>query len=142
MAGQRPFLLEIVSNHDFVPPEGSEALINTVRQGSMGWFPTSSKYALAPTEIQMFNADLQELRKEFDNVFVIMTDGVRHGGNFFRQLLEMSESALLLIGANSTPRSELKYVRKQAIATKRQMMGLVSGASIKEVRREMELNYE
>ena len=139
MAGQRAFLMEIVPSLGFTPPDDAENLVNLVRKDTHGWFPTASHYALAPTEIQMFKADLAMLREEFDNVFIMLPDGIRHGGNFFHQLLELSESALLLVGANSTPRSELKYVRKQAINANKQMMGLISGAPIREVRREMEL---
>ncbi|MBO4512880.1 MAG: hypothetical protein J5746_08940 [Victivallales bacterium] len=142
MAGQRAFLMEIVPSLGFTPPDDAETLVNLVRKDTHGWFPTSSHYALAPTEIQMFKADLAMLREEFDNVFIMLPDGIRHGGNFFQQLLELSESALLLVGANSTPRSELKYVRKRAIDANKQMMGLISGSPIKEVRREMELENE
>ena len=139
MAGQRAFLLEIVPSLGFTPPDDAENLVNLVRKDTIGWFPTASHYALAPTEIQMFKADLAMLREEFDNVFIMLPDGIRHGGNFFQQLLELSESALLLVGANATPRSELKYVRKLATNANKQMMGLISGAPIREVRRGMEL---
>ena len=81
MAGQRPFMLEINSSHDFTPPEDSETLLNMVYKNSRGWFPTASHYALAPTEIQMLKADLATIREQFDNIFITTPDGVRHGGS-------------------------------------------------------------
>lgn len=142
MSGQRPFLLEVVQSQNFTPPEDGEMLINTVYKEARGWYPTASHYALAPTEIQMLKADLASLRENFDNIFILMPEGVRRGGNFFHQLLEVSETALLLVGARTTPRSALKYVRTQALDAKKQMMGLVAGAPLKEVQKEMELKHE
>lgn len=138
MAGQRIFNLEVVPSMDFVPPEGSETMINTVRKGESGWFPAANRYAMAPTEIEMFKVDVTALRAEFDTVFVHMPGGLRRGGNFFSQLLEISESAMLIIGTGTTPRSELSYVRKHVAAADKPMLGLVGGASAKTVRDEME----
>lgn len=138
MSGQRIFDLEVVPGMDFEPPEGSETMINTVRKGDDGWFPAANRYVLAPTEIEMLKVDITALRAEFDTVFIHMPDGLRRGGNFFSQLLEVSESALLIIGTGTTPRSELAYVRKHVSEASRPMMGLVGGASAKTVRDEMD----
>lgn len=138
MAGQRIFNLEVVPSMDFTPPEGSETMINTVRKGESGWFPAANRYALAPTEIEMLKVDITALRAEFDTIFVHMPGGLRRGGNFFSQLLEISESALLIIGTGTTPRSELAYVRKHVSAANKPMMGLVGGAPARVVRAEME----
>ena len=138
MSGQRIFDLEVVPGIDFEPPEGSETMINTVRKGDSGWFPAANRYVLAPTEIEMLKVDITALRAEFDTVFIHMPDGLRRGGNFFSQLLEVSESALLIIGTGTTPRSELAYVRKHVSEASRPMMGLVGGASAKTVRDEMD----
>lgn len=138
MAGQRIFNLEVVPSMDFEPPDGSETMINTVRKGEKGWFPAANRYALAPTEIEMFKVDVTALRAEFDTVFIHMPGGLRRGGNFFSQLLDISESALLIIGTGTTPRSELAYVRKHVSDANKPMMGLVGGASAKTVRAEME----
>lgn len=138
MAGQRIFNLEVVPTADFEPPEGSETMINTVRKGEQGWFPAANRYVLAPTEIEMLKVDITALRAEFDTIFIHMPGGLRRGGNFFSQLLEICESALLIIGTGTTPRSELAYVRKHVSNANKPMMGLVGGASAKTVRAEME----
>lgn len=138
MAGQRVFNLEVVPSMEFIPPEGSETMINTVRKGEHGWFPAANRYALAPTEIEMLKVDITALRAEFDTIFVHMPGGLRRGGNFFSQLLDICESALLIIGTSATPRSELSYVRKHVSDANKPMMGLVGGASAKTVRAEME----
>lgn len=138
MAGQRIFNLEVVPSMDFEPPEGSETMINTVRKGERGWFPAANRYALAPTEIEMIKVDVTALRAEFDTVFIHMPGGLRRGGNFFSQLLDISESAMLIIGTGTTPRSELAYVRKHVSDASKPMLGLVAGATAKTVRAEME----
>ncbi len=138
MAGQRIFNLEVVASTDFSPPEGSETMISTVRKGEKGWFPAANRYALAPTEIELLKVDVTALRAEFDTILVHMPGGLRRGGNFFSQLLDVCESALIIIGAGKTPRSELAYVRRHVSGLSKPMMGLVCDASARVVRDEME----
>ena len=139
MAGMRPFALKVVpeSTPD-VPEEGTVTMLNTVRKESQGWFPVVNRYSLAPTELQMLRADLMALREEFDCIFLTVHDGLRRGGDFTAQLLDICDSALLLAGANHTRRSELAYARRLAKAAGKPMMGLVTGARGRIVRRELE----
>ena len=138
MAGQRSFVLHIVQSLSFEPTDDCELMINTVRKASHGWFPVANRFALAPTELQMLQADLAALHGEFDCIFMVMPDGLRRGGNFFSQLLGISESVLLMVGANATPRAELAYVRRHVASSGKPMMSLVTGASKRVVQREME----
>jgi capsular polysaccharide biosynthesis protein len=138
MAGQRAFGLNIVHGLSFEPGDDCELMINTVRRGSMGWFPVANRYALAPTELQMLQADIAALRGEFDIVFMMMPEGLTRGGNFFSQLLSVCDSAVVMVGANETPRAELSYTRRHIKASGKPMMGLVTGVSARVVKREME----
>jgi hypothetical protein len=139
MAGARAFTLTVVpqGSRD-VPEEGAETMLNTVRKGARGWFPVVNRYSLAPTELQMLRADMEALRTEFDCIFVAVHGGLRHGGDFTGQLLDVCNSALLVVGANRTRRSELSYVRRLVRASGRPMLGLVTGAKSRVVRRELE----
>lgn len=138
MAGQSYFAMNIVPSFGFEHPEGGEMMINTVRKGTYGWFPVSNRYSLAPTELQMLQADLATLRGEFDGVFLMMPEGMRRGGSFLSQLLGVCESVIIEVAADGTPRSELEYARRNVIASGKPMMGLATCASAKVVRREME----
>lgn len=139
MAGVRPCIVTVVpQNCDEIPKEDTEAMINTIRQGSRGWFPVVNRYSLAPTELQMLKADLAALREEFDCIFVTMHGGLRHGGDFTAQLLGVCDAAMLLVGANRTRRSELAYVRRLVQSAGKPMMGLVTGARGRVVRKELE----
>ena len=138
MAGRKAFLLSLVRNTEFTPPEGAETLLNTVCQGPHGWFAVENRYSLAPTELEMLKADIEELKKLYDEIFIMMPGGFCKGGSFFSQLLGVCGSVLLLVGAESTLRSDLSYVRRHAVAGERPMMGMVVGASDRVVRREME----
>jgi hypothetical protein len=138
MAGHKPFVLDLVRSADFEPPKECTALINAVCTDSHGWFPVENRYSLAPTELQMLQADLSEIRKSYDEVFIMMPGGFCKGGNFFDQLLGVCDSVLVLAGAGVTPRSDFGYVRRHASAGNRPMAGIVTGASAKAVRREME----
>ena len=139
MAGVRPFVLKVVpeGNRD-VPEEGAVTMLNTVRKGSQGWFPAVNRYSLAPTELQMLRADLAALREEFDCIFLTVHDGLRRGGDFTAQLLAACDSALLLAGANRTRRAELSYARRLVKAAGKPMLGLVTGARSRTVRKELE----
>jgi hypothetical protein len=139
MSGVRSFTLTVVreGSRD-VPQEEAETMLNTVRQGSKGWFPVVNRYSLAPTEQQMLTADLAALRSEFDCIFLAVHGGLRRGGDFTGQLLGVCDSALLVAGANRTRRSELTYARRLAKDAGKPVMGLVTGASGRVVRKELE----
>jgi uncharacterized protein involved in exopolysaccharide biosynthesis len=138
MSGLRPFILRVLSADGFEPPEGTESLFATFRKGSEGWFPVVNRYSLAPTELEMLKADLATLRESFDCIFILMDEGIRHGGNFLRQLLEVSESALVLVGADRTRRRDLAYARRLIFAAGKPILGLVTGERGRVVRHELE----
>ena len=139
MAGMKLFSLMVVPPESGgIPKEDTETMLNTIRQGTKGWFPVVNRYSLAPTELQMLAADLARLREEFDCVFVLMHDGLRRGGNFTKQLLGVCDSALLTVGANRTRRSELSYIRRLVKEAGKPMLGLVTGARGRIIRKEME----
>ena len=138
MSGSRSFVLEIVPHLGFTPPEGGESMLNTVRRGDTGWFPVDNRYALAPTEVQMLKADLEGIRQEYEHVFLHMPDGFRRGGSFLDQLLELSDCALVMVGAGNTSRSVLSYALRHVRAKQKPVLGLAVGATAKVVRKEME----
>ena len=139
MSGVRSFTLTVVreGNRD-VPQEGVETMLNTVRKGPKGWFPVVNRYSLAPTELQMLAADIAALRSEFDCIFLAVHGGLWRGGDFTGQLLGLCDSALLLAGTNRTRRSELTYARRLAKAAGKPLMGLVTGARTRVMRKELE----
>ena len=112
--------------------------ICAVKKGDVCWFPVDNHYTLAPTELQMLQADLATLRGEYDHVFVSMHGGVRRGGSFFSQMLSICDSALLLAGVGKTPRSWLAYARRSILESGKPMMGIMVGASKRMVKTEME----
>lgn len=139
MSGASSFLLDIVSQEGFAPPEGAEEMIGVVRSGQHGWFPAASRFALAPTELQMLKADIEALGGTFDNVFVRIVGGVRVGGTFFDQLLELCDAVLLMVGAGSTPRSAFAFARRHLEAIGKPVMAVATGAKPRSVRSDMEV---
>ena len=139
MAGKRAFMLEIVKGADFEPPEGAEPLISSFKKENMGWFPVENRYMLVSTELEMLQADLAMLRNDFDIIFIRVAEGIRRGGSFFSQLLEICDSVLVMVGARATPRSWLSYARQSIAAAGKPAMGLVTGVPPKEAEREMEV---
>lgn len=138
MSGSSSLHLSVVCDTDFTPPEGAESMLNTFCQGSNGWFPIGNRYMLAPTELGMLEADLAELRKKFDYVFVSMPDGVPRGGSCFAQLSSACDSILVVAGAGKTPRSWFSHVRRNIKAEAKPAMGMIVGLSARGVRKEME----
>ena len=139
MSGARSFLLDIVSQSDFTPPEGAEEMIGVVRSGQHGWFPVANRFALAPAELQMLKADIAALGESFDNVFIRIEDVVRVGGTFFDQLLEMSDAVLLMVGSGSTPRSSFAFARRHLKQSGKIVMAIAADSSAKRVRKDMEV---
>ena len=139
MSGARSFLLDIVSQSDFTPPEGAEEMIGVVRSGQHGWFPVANRFALAPAELQMLKADIAALGESFDNVFIRIEDVVRVGGTFFDQLLEMSDAVLLMVASGSTPRSSFAFARRHLKQSGKIVMAIAADSSAKRVRKDMEV---
>ena len=138
MSGVRIFTLDIVSNSSFAPPDASEQMIGTVRKDVRGWFPVQNRFALAPTELEMLKADLAELRNSFDTVFLCMEGGFRKGGAFFDQLLSISETVILMVGASRTPRSWFRYVCRHVETVGKPILAIATDASVGVVRAEMD----
>ena len=138
MSGENCFTLDIVSSSGFTPPEGAEQMISVVRQGAHGWFPSVNRFALAPTELQLLQADLAELKSSYGNIFVRMEGGVRKGGTFIDQLLGVCDAVMLEVGAGKTPRSAFGYVRRHLESIGKPIMAMATGGDVKTIRREME----
>ena len=141
MAGRPSFMLEIVSTAEFTPPEGAETLVNAVCKGQKGWFPVDNRYTLAPTELQLLQADLQQLREKYDMILLAMPSDIRRGGSFYDQLLGVCDTVLLGIGVGKTPRTWFSYARTHVEAAKKQAMAVATGESARKVRREMEARH-
>ena len=138
MSGVDCFVMDVVSGAGFSPPAGAEQMIGAVRSGSHGWFPTVNRFVMAPTELQILQADIESLKASYGNIFVRMEDGVRTGGTFFDQLLGICDSAILVVGDRGTPRSAFSYVRRHVEAAGKPVMAMATGAGAKTVRSEME----
>ena len=138
MSGVNCFVMDVVSEANFSPPEGSEQMIGAVRHGSHGWFPTVNRLVMAPTELQILQADLESLKESYGNIFVRMEGGVRTGGTFFDQLLGICDSVVLIVGSKDTPRSAFAYVRRHVSAAGKPIMAMATSADAKTVREEME----
>ena len=138
MSGVNSFLLDVVSSANFDPPKDAEQMVGVMRSGAHGWFPTTNRFAMAPTELQILQADLAELKNSYGNIFVRMEGGVRIGGTFFDQLLGLCDAVILHVGAGKTPRSVFGYVRRHVTKSGKAIMAMASGGDVKTVRMEME----
>lgn len=138
MSGVNSFLLDVVSSANFDPPKDAEQMVGVMRSGAHGWFPTTNRFAMAPTELQILQADLAELKNSYGNIFVRMEGGVRIGGTFFDQLLGLCDAVILHVGAGKTPRSAFGYVRRHVTKSGKAIMAMASGGDVKTVRMEME----
>ena len=138
MSGDRTFCLDVVSSSELSPPEGCESLLCAVKKGDVGWFPVDNHYTLAPTELQMLQADLATLRGEYDHVFVTVRGGIRRTGSFFSQMLGVCDSALIIAAAGKTPRSWFAYARRCIQEAAKPMMGIMTGVGRRSVKGEME----
>ena len=139
MSGARCFLLDMVPQDSFTPPEGAEQMIGVVRSGQHGWFPAANRFALAPTELQILKADMAALGETFDNVFVRIEGTVRVGGTFFDQLLGLCDAVLLMVGDGSTTRRAFAFARRHLAASGKPVMAIATGSSAKNARADMEV---
>lgn len=139
LSGINCFILDIVTQEAFTPPEGAEEMLGIVRSGQKGWFPASNRFAMAPTELELLKADIATVSGEFDNVFIRMESGLHVGGTFFDQLLEMCGGALLFIGDGTTPRRAFAYARRRLKDSGKMVVAITTGATAQMVRAEMEV---
>lgn len=139
MSGAMCFLLDIVSQEGFTPPEGAEEMVGVVKRGQRGWFPAANRFALAPTELQMLKADMAALCETFDNVFVRIEGVVRVGGTFFDQLLGICDAVFLMVGEGKTPRRAFAFARRHLRASGKLVMAVATESAAKRVRSDMEV---
>ena len=138
MSGEKCFVMDVVSGANFTPPEGAEQMIGAVRSGSHGWFPAVNRFVMAPTELQILQADIESLKDAYSNIFIRMEGGVRTGGTFFDQLLGICNAVIMLVDTRRTPRSAFAYVRRHVMASGKRIMAMATDAGAKTVRKEME----
>ena len=144
MAGMRCFFLDIVAQDGFTPPADAEEMIAVIRSGQHGWFAVANRFAMAPTEIQMLNADIAALCESFDAVVLRMDGEQRIGGAFFDQLLKISDGMILMVGDGTTTRRAFSYARRHLKASGKNatdvpVMAIAVGSREKKVRAEMEV---
>ena len=138
MAGRRGFGLRLVPGDGFEPPEGAETLAGVVRKDDRGWFPCADLRSLDAAEIRMLRADLETLRRDYDDVFVELPPSFRRAGPFLDQAMGLADGVLLFARAGSSPRRELAAARRRAAAAGRPVAGIAVGAGARAIRREME----
>lgn len=138
MAGRSSVRIDIVPSAEFSPPEDAETFLVAAVKGEQGWFPVENRYKLAPAELQMLQADLEQLRTRFDHIFISVPDGTRRGGSFLDQLLTVCDCVLLGVAARRTPRNWLSYVRHHFHGAGKPILGIATGEKARIVRREME----
>ena len=138
MAGRRLFGLSLVPGDSFEPPEGAEMLLGVARQDDRGWFPCADMRSLDAAEIRMLQADIETLRKDFDDVLVELPLSFRRAGPFLDQAMGLANGVLLLVRANVSPRREFAQARKRAAAAGKPLGGIAEGAATRTVRKEME----
>lgn len=140
MSGLRVFSLKVVLGLNFEPPKGAVSMLGLYRQDGYGWFPVANRFTLAPTEQQMLTVDLAELHKEFDLVLIHVEGGARRGGSFFSQLLDLADAVLVVVGENKTTRDWFASARQMLKKSGKPGLALVTGASVKTVRKELEIS--
>ncbi len=139
MSGTQCFMLDIVSQDGFVPPEGAEEMVGVVRSGAHGWFPVANKFAMAPTEQQMLKADVDALCETYDNVFIRLERVAHASGTFVEQILGLCGAVMLIVGDGKTPRSAFAFARRHLRAAGKRLMAITTDSSAKRVRADMEV---
>ena len=122
MGGKRMLALFITSAKDYVPPAESTELCIVSYEGATGALPLENPATLSPSEIQMLQQDVIDLRKTFDLVFIVRKEPLDKAGVFFSQILAFCDSAIILVGTRHTKRSMLRYVIDHQRKTGKTMM--------------------
>ena len=137
-AGRRGFGVALVPGEGFEPPEGAEMMAGVARKDDRGWFPCLSRRAFDATEIRMLRADLETLRKDYDDVFVELPESFLREGPFLDQALSLADGVLLYARADVSPRRELAQARRRIAAAGKPVAGIVVGTRARDIRNELE----
>ena len=138
MAGRRVFGLSLVPGDSFEPPEGAETLLGVAYKDDRGWFPCADMRSLDAAELRMLQADIETLRKDFDDVLLELPLSFRRAGPFLDQAMGLANGVLLFARANVSPRREFSQARKRAAAAGKPLGGIAEGAGARTIRAEME----
>ena len=122
MSGKKMLILYITSAKDYVPPAGSTELCIVSYENVTGALPLENPATLSPSEMQMLQQDVIDLRTTFDLVFIVRKEPLDKAGVFFSQILSFCDSAIILVGARHTKRSMLRYVIDHQRKTEKPIM--------------------
>ncbi len=115
MSGRRLLHLKIVKGDSFKEPTSSDAKVfgAAYYMGMEGETPADNPRALSQTELSLLQSDIEEMQKDFDTIFITTNEPIDSFGVFFNQMLQLCDSAIILVGAHRSPRSLLRYVVSQ-----------------------------
>ena len=74
------------------------------------YLPLASKKFLSPSELELLKNDFQLLRKNYEYIFIRHSVTMRRSLLFLEQIAELSDGAMIAIGADKTPRQNLRQL--------------------------------
>lgn len=107
--GKRLMFVQIVSAHGLVEPQNATQLNSVCYCGNDGFLPVANEYSLSGAELNLFKADLQTLERDFDVIIITRKTPLGKRGILFRQMFDLCDTSMLLVGAGKTPRRMLRY---------------------------------
>lgn len=130
MSGKRLLHLKIVRADSFKEPTAPDAKIfgAAYYHGMEGETPADNPRALSQTELSLLQSDIAEMQNDFDTIFITSDEPFDRFGVFFDQMLQLCDSALVLVGARRTPRSLLRYVVSQQHKSGRCIMSILTNS--------------
>ena len=113
MCGHRMLIIDMVLAEEFDLPPDADADTPTAIvtfSGGKCYLPLASKKFLAPSELELLKNDFEQLQKNYEYIFIRHSFTMRRSLLFLEQIAELTDGAMLAIGADRTPRKNLRQL--------------------------------
>ena len=128
MSGKRLLSIFIVEAMNYEAPSNSIDLSAVSYSGSKGALPVENISALSPSELQMLESDIKELRNTYDLIIVTRRENLDLSGVFLQQMLTFCDSSIILAAVKHTKRSMIRAIIRHQHKTGKPMMTIATNS--------------
>lgn len=126
MGGKRLAAVEIQKAKGARLPRGGKQMGIIVMAAGRGVAPVENIHSFSPSEMRLLQADVEELRKEYDLVALMRHVPETSRGVMPRQLMRFCDAGMAIIGVKKSPRRMLRYAVEHTRETEKPLITAIA----------------
>ena len=143
MSGHRMLLVDLVLAEEFqAEPDPNSKTILVTFSGGKAYLPLASQKFFAPAELELLKNDFQNLRQEYDYIFIRNSFCMRGSGLILEQIAEICDGLMVAVGAGKTRRSDLRFLLSVQLKIKIPVMTIMTEYSRRHLKKDLNQEVE